>query len=126
VFRLPWVTGDAFSPESAEHWRKQRGRRDGFGTYLHATDAARAFALALEKPRDSFEAYHFCAAEVMSYVPLAEQLKEHHPGVPPLPGDWPPFKSPVLTGKAREHFGWEPAWNFLDHCRAHYGCEPGL
>jgi nucleoside-diphosphate-sugar epimerase len=126
VFLFPWVTGDAFNEEWAERIKRRTGRADGFGTYLHATDAALAYALAIESPRGGFEAYHFSAAEVMSFEPLATQLATHWPDAPPLPVEWPRFKSPMLTAKAREHFGWEPAWNFLHHFRSHYGREPAL
>ena len=81
--------------------------------------------LAVENPRPGFEAYHFSATEVLSLYPIAQRLREHHPEFPPLPADWPAFKSPVLTGKMRDHFGWQPQWNFLDQYRAQHG-EPNL
>jgi nucleoside-diphosphate-sugar epimerase len=124
AFRFPMVLVEAFTPQWSEAVKKRTGRLDGFGTYLHATDAARAFALAVEQPRDGFEAYHFCAPEIMSAVPLAQALAAQSPGFTPLPADWPALKSPMLTGKARDHFGWSAAWNFLDHCRAKDAVAP--
>jgi nucleoside-diphosphate-sugar epimerase len=105
--------------------REPPSKTDGFATYLHATDAALAYAAALEHPRPGFEAYHFSAAEIASLHPLRDRLRAHHPDYPPLPEDWPAFKSPLLLNKAREHFGWEPAWNALDFYRQHHG-EPSL
>jgi nucleoside-diphosphate-sugar epimerase len=124
AFRLPWVTGEEYAEETVTSLKKQSGKMDGLATYVHATDVARAYALALENPRPGFEAYHFTAAEVLSLQPLAKRLAEHHPDYPPLPNDWPAFKSPLLTAKAREHLGWEPRWNFLDFYREKHG-EPG-
>ena len=125
VFRFPWVPPDSFSPQWAQTVQQKTGRRDGFATYLHASDAALAYALAIESPRGGFDAYHFSAADVLSFEPLAEQLEKHWPGAPRLPADWPKFKSPMLNNKAREHFGWEPAWSFHDQYRSHYGSDQG-
>lgn len=120
AFRFPWVLQDPYSQKMASWAVNDPEQTNGFASYLHVTDAASAYLLALEHPRPGFEAYHFSAAEVLSVTPLAERLKKHHPDYPPLPPDWPPFKSPILIAKARAHFGWEPQWNFLDFHR-----EPG-
>ena len=125
AFRFPWVRGDEYEESAAAALRQKPQKTDGFATYVHAADIARAYALALERPRPGFEAYHFSAAEICSFHPLADRLREHHPAYPPLPADWPALKSPVLTTKLREHFGWEPAWNFLDFYRERHG-EPRL
>jgi nucleoside-diphosphate-sugar epimerase len=103
--------GPVFDDDAAEALRKTPQRTDGFASYVHAEDVARGYALAVEQPRPGFEAYHFSAAEVNSLHPLTERLREHQPQFPPLPADWPAFKSPLLTTKLREHFGWEPTWN---------------
>jgi nucleoside-diphosphate-sugar epimerase len=127
VFRLPWVLpidwqyGEAW----VSHLREWPTRTDGFATYVHTADVAAAFAQALENPRPGFEVYHFSAAEILSLYPLRERLRRHHPEYPPLPADWPAFKSPVLTAKARDHFGWHPRFNFLDHYREKHG-EPNF
>jgi len=125
AFRLPWVVGHDYDDAWADSLRPPPARTDGFATYIHAADAARGYALALEHPRPGFEVYHFSAKEILSLHPLAHRLKDHHPEYPPLPADWPAFKSPLLTGKLREHFGWEPGWNFLDFYRQRHG-EPVL
>ena len=121
AFRFPWVVAQEYSDEMAQKLREFPPRTDGFATYCHATDVACAFAAAIEIWRHGFEAYHFTASEVMSFYPLAERLKRHHPDFPSLPADWPPFRSPVLTTKAREHFGWSPQWNFLELYRQRHG-----
>jgi nucleoside-diphosphate-sugar epimerase len=125
VFRFPWVTAGDYSEDQAAGLREPSRRMDGLDTYVHVSDVARGYALALEHPRAGFEAYHFSAAEILSLHPLTARLREQHPDYPPLPSDWPAFKSPVLTGKLREHFGWEPKWNFLDFYRQRHG-EPRL
>ena len=121
AFRFPWVRADSFDDDAAEVLRKKPLRTDGFASYVHAEDVARGYALAVEQPRPGFEAYHFSAAEVNSLQPIAERLAAHQPHYPRLPADWPAFKSPVLTTRLREHFGWEPKWNALDFYRQKYG-----
>ena len=125
AFRFPWVAVDEYDDDAwtRAHRDVRPTRTDGFATYVHASDVARAYVLALEHPRAGYEVYHFSAAEISSLIPLRERLREHHADYPPLPGDWPAFKSPVLTNKARQHFGWEPAWNALDFYRQRHG-EP--
>jgi UDP-glucose 4-epimerase len=121
AFRLPWVAAEDYSEKQVQALKESPTATDGFATYCHVTDVARAFALAVEKPRPGFEAYHFSAAEIFSFHPLRERLAMHHPTFPPLPADWPDFKSPLVTAKAREHFGWEPQWNFLEMYRQRHG-----
>lgn len=127
IFRFPWVLDWELERNEAEIWsflERARGKAEGMFTYVHVTDAARAFVLAVENPRAGCEAYHFSAAETLSAVPLRERLAKHYPDYPTLPADWPTFKSPVCTEKARKHFGWEPAWNLLEHYREKFGREP--
>jgi nucleoside-diphosphate-sugar epimerase len=125
VFRLPWVlpANWTYSEEHVESLRKKPPATDGFATYLHTRDAARAYRLAIESSHPGFEIYHFCADEILSLYPLRERLREHHPDYPPLPENWPAFKSPMLTTKARQQLGWRPEFNFLDYYRQKHG-EP--
>jgi nucleoside-diphosphate-sugar epimerase len=125
AFRFPLVQVEEYDESWIASMRQKPKQTDGFLTYVHAADVARGYALALEQPRPGFEAYHFSAAEVWSLYPLAPRLREHKPDFPPLPPDWPAFKSPILTTKLREHFGWEPKSNFLDFYRERHG-EPQL
>jgi len=124
VFRLPWTIVEEFSEAWVDNLRRPPQSTDGFATYVHASDVACGFALALEHPRPGFEVYHFSAREILSLQPLRDRLREHHPDFPPLPSDWPAFKSPVLTDKLGGHFGWEAKWDFLDLYRQRHG-EPG-
>jgi nucleoside-diphosphate-sugar epimerase len=121
AFRFPYVVSRDYSDDMAASMKDFPPRTDGFATYLHATDAARAYALALDNRRAGFEAYHFAAEEILSLYPLAERLRRHHPSFPPLPANWPAFKSPLLMDKARRDFGWAPHWNFLQMYRARHG-----
>ena len=89
-------------------------------------DVAKAYALAVERRRPGCEAYHFSAAEILSLYPLAARVAAHHPAYPKLPDDWPVFKSPMTTAKAREHLGWEPTWNFLHFYRRRGGEFPAV
>jgi nucleoside-diphosphate-sugar epimerase len=126
IFRFPWVN-DWDMKAKGPDWKwfaDHTGRGEGFATYVHVSDAVAAYRLALEHPRPGCEAYHFIANEVMCARPIRAALLEHHPDFPPLPVDWPLFKSPVLTDKAREHFGWQPAWNLLDFYRQAFGRDP--
>jgi nucleoside-diphosphate-sugar epimerase len=112
IFRLPWVV--PFEP-GEQLWRmleSQNGFIDGLGTYIHHTDAARAFALAVENPRPGCEVYHFSADDIFSLQPLRHRL-QHNPGYPPLSEDWPDHRSPLLTRKAWDHFGWRAEVNLL-------------
>jgi len=127
IFRFPWVIDWDHERDESLMWvnlERARGKAEGMFTYVHVTDAARAFVLALENPRPGCEAYHFIAPEINSSVPLRERLDQFHPGYPPLPANWPPFKSPVTTEKAKKHFGWEPRWNLLDLYRKKFGRDP--
>jgi nucleoside-diphosphate-sugar epimerase len=100
------------------------GPPDGFGTYVHSPDMARAYRLALEHPRPGCEAYHFAANDVMTRQPIRDRLRQHWPDCPPLPDDWPAFKSPVLTGKAKAHFAWEPQFSLRDQYTRRRGRKP--
>ena len=125
AFRLPWVLPMDWQLNDA--WeaklRQPPAQTDGFATYVHTRDVVAAYALALENARPGFEVYQLSAPEILSLYPLAGRLRSHCPDYPPLPRDWPLFKSPVITSKAREHFGWEPRFNVLDFYRRKHG-EP--
>ena len=117
IFRFPWVV--AHWTERQTHVRMTRPEipLEGMGTYLHVSDAARAYVLALENPRPGCEAYHFSAADVLTGIPLRDRLAKEFPDYPALPNDWPDYASPMLTDKAREHFGWEAKWSAREESR---------
>jgi len=94
------------------------------GTHLYATDAAVAYAEAVERALPGCETYHLTADEVATPLPLVEGLKHIHPDWPALPSDWPAYKSPVLTNKAREMLGWQPKMHFREEFRKKYGRDP--
>ena len=126
VVRLPGTWGGDFN----ERWMRwmSADKDDGpvheLQTYVHATDVAVAYAEMVERAHPGCETYHLTAADVVSLVPLTERIRKHNPGLPPLPADWPPFRSPVLTTKARDKLGWEPRWSFLDQYAKWKGHDP--
>ncbi len=108
IFRLPWVPHWDYSPAWDEELQKKPKITDGFATYCHVTDVAKAFVLAVENPRPGCEVYQFSADEIWSIVPLAQRLREHHPDFPSLPNDWAggALKSPLITQKAAPGSFW--------------------
>ncbi len=123
IFRLPAVINHAWEDEHWEPLKRKEGFIDGLGTYIAGADAARAYALAVEKIIPGCEAYHLTAPEILSLYPLAHRLKSM-PDYPNLPPDWPAYKSPLLLDKAARDFGWSPAINFLDAYRQRFGPLP--
>lgn len=125
VFRMPWVvTGDL--TDWWQRWFTTRadGRVDGLDTYVHVSDVARAYALAIENPRPGCEVYHISAPEVRGRDPIRRRLLEGNPDYPPLPEDWPDLKSPMLMDKLYGHFGFRPTWEFKAEFRRQFGKDP--
>ncbi|HYF48472.1 MAG TPA: NAD(P)-dependent oxidoreductase [Planctomycetota bacterium] len=124
IFRFPAVSNVKLEDlgEQQLAWIRQGGGwGDGCYTYVHTSDAARAFELALLNPRPGCEAYHFSAREVFCTANIRQKLIEKFPSFPALPENWAPHDSPVICTKAREHFQWKPSWNFLDQFREKFG-----
>jgi len=114
IFRFPAVMQfEHLEPRWVRWMERDRGPAEGFSTYLHVKDAARAYVMAVESQTlpAGCEAYHFTASDVMSRMPIRERFALYNPGVPPLPQDWPDFKSIVSCEKARRHLGWEPTYS---------------
>ena len=91
------------------------------GTYVHAGDVARAYAAAIEKDLDGWTVYHLSAEDIALPRPLATVLRERLPAYPPLPENWPDYKSPVDTTRARRELGWSPQWSIREAYRAMTG-----
>jgi nucleoside-diphosphate-sugar epimerase len=73
--------------------------------YLDSRDAARAFALSVERDIPGFHVINVMAPDTNSSVPSAELMARYHPSTPlrrPLVG----FESIYDTTKARELLGW--------------------
>ncbi len=117
AFRLPVVMQKKWSSRWVDWMRNTpksyRESFDGFWTFVHAEDVADAYALAVDKPRPGFEAYHLFAPDILGFEPLRERLADRNViNVPALPSDWPALAAPVTTAKVREHFGWEAKYSF--------------
>jgi len=127
IFRFPWVMDWELDGGEEHIWKqfeKAKGQNEGMCTYIHVTDAAAAYVLAIENPRPGCEAYHFTAADVFCSMPLRDALVTLHPDHPALPADWPAYKSPVNTTKAEQHFGWKAVWTITELYRQKFGREP--
>jgi len=116
IFRFPRVMNDWFlTPLMVRKVMEDDGPSDGFETYVHATDAAKAYVAAIDADRPGIEAYNLMADDMASGFPIRPRLLKHHPDFPKLPEDWPDYKSPVSTQKAWEHLHWKAAWNFREY-----------
>lgn len=115
IVRLPHVLFDRMLTRTyARKIMEDTGPSDGFETYVHAADAARAFVAALDAGRPGFEVYNIFASDIASGIPLRQRLLRHHPDYPKLPDDWPDYQSPVSTAKAWEQLRWKAQWSFRD------------
>jgi nucleoside-diphosphate-sugar epimerase len=114
VLRFPWVVMEQPSENWYRGMERSTGPLEGLGTYLHAEDAAQALERAMESDRRGFQVYHFTADDVFSATPLRERLLRTQPDYPPLPVDWPDYRSPVICDKAKGDLGWKPAFRVRD------------
>jgi nucleoside-diphosphate-sugar epimerase len=114
VIRMPWVVQE--DHERMRRWvaRDPNAPVEGLGTYVHVSDVARAYVLAVEKGEPGWQPYHLSAAKVRLNIGLHEFLERHFPTWPKLPSDWPEQKSPLLLTRAQTGLGWEPTWDFRD------------
>jgi nucleoside-diphosphate-sugar epimerase len=89
-------------------------RCQGFWTYLHLKDAARACVMAVES--DGWSGHHrmfLNADDTMITVPTMDALRTVYPKVPvkePLEG----FRAPISTEVARKVIGWRPLYSWRD------------
>jgi nucleoside-diphosphate-sugar epimerase len=125
IFRIPWVLTEegAFSEEGLRWFTGKDDKFDGFGTYVHGSDVGRAMSLAVENPRPGCEAYHVSAAEVRGSEPVRDRVQRAHPDWPVLPEGWETFRTPMLMDKLRDHFGFEPKWEYKAEYRKRFGKE---
>ena len=111
AIRMPWVVMEA-DPDRMRKWlnRDPSHAIEGFGTYVHVSDVARAYVAAIEKGEKGWQAYHLSAHKTRLRMGLQEFLAAHFQAWPKLPSDWPEFKSPLVIDKAKAGLGWEPTW----------------
>jgi nucleoside-diphosphate-sugar epimerase len=123
IFRLPMVLS-SFRHQMAMRFEHEDFRSHEMNTYVHATDAAIAYALAVEKALPGCETYTLVADDVLMPEPLAPYVQRHFPDWPQLPVDWPAQKSPVSSANAKEKLGWLPKYDFREDYRKIRGREP--
>lgn len=127
IFRFPWVMSTEIDNAQSRGWpllRQAVGEIDGFGTYLHVSDAASAYVQSLENPRAGCEAYHFVADDVFSATPIRTRIRESFKNFPELPANWPDFQSPVSTRKAKALLNWAPKFSAREAHRKFFGHLP--
>jgi UDP-glucose 4-epimerase len=86
-----------------------------YGAFLDVRDAAGAVFTALRCPDPGHVTALICADDVTSPVPVRELAARLLPGVPwrgPEPAD--PWQTLVRCDRARERFGWSPAYRWRD------------
>lgn len=127
IFRFPWVMSKEIETAQSSGWpllRQASGEVDGFGTYLHVSDAASAYVASLENPRPGCEAYHFVADDVFSATPIRARIRESFKNFPELPETWPDFQTPVSTRKAKTLLGWAPKFSAREAHQKFFGHLP--
>lgn len=124
AFRLPWVMSDQMTDHRFERIDNETKLDSDLGIYVKDSDVAECFAMALEQRRPGFEAYNLSAREALTGVPVREGIARDYPSYPQLPEGWGKYDTVYLYGKAREHFGWEPKWSWLELFRQKMGRDP--
>ena len=112
IFRLPVVLGRMHQFWGFRFDAPITDMPPELGSYVHATDAAIAYAEAIERALPGCEIYHLVADDMLFKEPIVPLMKRYVPDWPQLPTDWPGSKSPVLTTKAREKLDWTPKFDF--------------
>ncbi|HEV7301829.1 MAG TPA: NAD(P)-dependent oxidoreductase [Tepidisphaeraceae bacterium] len=124
IFRLPMVFRRFHESWAMHIDRPATEMPNELGTYLHATDAATAYAQAIERALPGCETYHLVADDLLINEPLSDLLRRFRPDWPTVPTDWPAFRSPVLTTKAKEKLDWVPKFDFREEFRKILAKEP--
>jgi UDP-glucose 4-epimerase len=89
-------------------------RCQGFWTYLHLRDAARACVQAIS--HDDWSGHHrffLNANDTMLNIPTMEAIQKVYPDVP-LKRQFTGFEAPISTQYAKEIIGWEPLISWRD------------
>ncbi len=85
-------------------------------SYVTPEDAARAFALALERKTEGIETYFVAAPDTLSPIPTLDLLAARYGTLPPLRDAqrWArdPFASVISINRARAALGFEPTGNW--------------
>ncbi len=115
IMRLPIVIGTGQRHRQMMRWMSRpkwyMEQCDGFWTFVHEEDVARAYtaAIELEHRVPGAEAYNLIASDILGHEPLRERLAAMEPpALPQLPDEWPERGAPVDTSKARNRLGWTP------------------
>jgi len=88
-------------------------RANGFWTYLHIKDAARACRMAIEAQWQGHERFFLNAKDTMIGIPTAEAIARVFPTVP-LRKKFEGFETTIDISKAKRFFGWEPIYSWRD------------
>lgn len=89
-------------------------RCQGFWTYLHLRDAARACVMSVES--EGWTGHHrlfLNAKDTMITVPTMEALKTVYPDVP-VKQELPDFTAPISIELPKKLIGWEPLYSWRD------------
>ncbi len=89
-------------------------RCQGFWTYLHIRDAARACVMSVES--DGWTGHNrmfLNADDIMLDIPTMEAIKTVYPDVP-LNREFEGFEAPISTQLAKDVIGWTPLYSWRD------------
>ncbi len=89
-------------------------RCQGFWTYLHLRDAARACVMSLEcKMQPGHWRLFLNASDTMINIPTLDALKIVYPDTP-IRGQLPGYKAPISISLAQRIIGWQPIYSWRD------------
>ena len=89
-------------------------RCQGFWTYLHIRDAARACVQSVTNENwNGHHRFFLNAKDTMLNVPTMEAIKTVYPDVP-LNQEFEGFDAPISVQHAADVIGWEPLYSWRD------------
>ena len=104
------VTSGIYGPMISDPWV----RCQGFWTYLHIRDAARACVKAVVNENwNGHHRFFLNAKDTMLNVPTMEAIKTVYPHVP-LKKEFEDFEAPISTQNVKEVIDWEPLYSWRD------------